>query len=305
MGAPISGLADQQCGTPISKRYARVSSAWSPRGSEMGKDFGTPPVMFTPDRKKRGTDTPPTRPRQGRMRLQHDIDVALQVQSLPLLSMALLNGHSSNNCIYEAVRHQHPQALEFLLQHGRKSIDSHWCGLRPLHVALQCCHIKDDIGHKLAEILLKHGAKPDYVGDDMSGGDAPTQNATKRGCIAALSLLLEYNADPNVVDINGHTPLHLLCKQISPLFGSALELAQVLLRHGACPLKRDVFNLQAAHYTDDATLKQMLVRAGRQWTRCTLALARGQPKVDMADPRNESTAFLFVPEIFDMIASFV
>lgn len=264
--------------------------------------------LATPEVKKRSIATPPSSPAMLQKRLQYDIDNALRRSSLPLLSLALLRGHccGDDHCLYEAVRRQNLRALEFLLQRGHSTnhdVDSQCGGRRPLHLAIQACMAEGDVGYKMAELLLKHGSRPDALRDDDPAVDTPLHNATKRGCPAAVALLLCYGADPNGADMSGFTPLHVVCRQtpFHPCGTSHEEVIQLVLRHGACPSLVDHFGLEPLHYAHDVGLRQKLLQAERWWSRGFLRLARGRGQKDDESSRNLIVACCHFPEIFETI----
>lgn len=176
----------------------------------------------TPQKRQHLQDTPPPAPQLFQNKLRDDIDEAILHGSMPLLSLALIHGHrcSGYHPVYEAVHHQHLGALEFLLRNGYPA-DEVCCGRRPLHLAMQCCMIEGDAGQKMAELLLKYGARPNYTPGDDLAQPSPLHNAVQRCCAAATELLLVSGADPRKVDAFGNTPLHLACRQARLLGGAA------------------------------------------------------------------------------------
>merc|ERR1719491_1264426 len=75
------------------------------------------------------------------------------------------------------------------------------------------CYEAGDVGCRMMEVLLQHGASPNALeGDDACVG-GPLHIAAKRSCAAAVETLLAHGADPNTCDSKGCTPLHVLCAQ--------------------------------------------------------------------------------------------
>lgn len=202
---------------------------------------------------------------------------------MPLLFLTLLRGHccgDSSHAVHEVVRRQHLGALEFLLQYSNKGdVDRHCQGRRPLHLAIHVCVVEGDIGHRMADLLLRHGANPNYVDGDDPLVDLPLPDSTKRGCTAGMELLLKYKANPNVPDSAGFTPLHVACKGMSFLDGNLQQrIVSLLLRNGACPILEDKLGLTPLRYVASkgaGAVHKQLVDAARSWHRCTLLLVRG------------------------------
>jgi ankyrin repeat protein len=59
-------------------------------------------------------------------------------------------------------------------------------------------------------------------------------DAVRRGDVQEVARLLAAGADPNVKDLDGHTPLHIAAEQCRA------DLAELLLRHGADPNAKNV-----------------------------------------------------------------
>lgn len=95
---------------------------------------------------------------------------------------------------------------------------------------------------KYIKRYLMLGGSPDVVNDR---GSSLLHEAVYEENNVAVSILLDYNAKANVVDMFGNTPLHLAC-----IFGNR-EAASLLLTHGA-----------EIDYTSE----------GRSWTPLMLAL---------------------------------
>jgi len=241
---------------------------------------------------------------------------------MPLLEATLLSVHGCNNnhSVLEAVRRRHIQALEFLLCHGAKNFDEQCYGRRALHHALQCCLATGDVGYKMAELLLKAGARPvQCPGDDPEAG-GPLHDAARRGIAAGVELLLRWGADPRVGDAHGSTPLHIACQSAmvdDPLLRLPMtpfqpevanlrleidvhiKVVNLLLRNGACPFQKDRVGLLPEQYTSSVRVRGTLSRARQWWERRALIIVRGRSETQGDDPSSKPSWFL--PGIFENI----
>jgi hypothetical protein len=104
-----------------------------------------------------------------------------------------------------------------------------------LTTALMFCAMGGHVD--LIDMLLKKGAKVDRL--DLQRRSA-LHYASWHGRHQAAARLLEAGANPNLVDRQGCTPLHLACEARPPPRGrhtySAAEAVTLLLRHGATQL---------------------------------------------------------------------
>jgi len=204
-----------------------------------------------------------------------------------LLTWTLVRNRSCccgiDHSLHEAVSRQHPAALEFLLTHGTKEALNRPCGgQRPLDRAIRMTHVEGDVGHKMARLLLEHGAEPN------AAGDSPLHDAAASSCAPAARLLLDHRADPNAENGCGLTPLHVACRRLLFSCGDMQEeVVQVLLAHGANPCIRDQRGLLASDYAratgaiptmnihaPSSNLVACLERAERWAARRTALLAR-------------------------------
>jgi len=260
----------------------------------------------TPEAKKKTSLTPPSGPSMLQGRLRDDIDLALRQGSAPMLALALVRGHrcsagGGNHCIHEAVSRQHIRALEFLLNRNAADIEEHCGGRRPLHIAMQACMGKGDTAYCLAQMLLQHGARPGPMAGDDPSIQPPLHDATRRGCPAAMALLLRFRADANAVDTAGDSPLHIACRQ-TPFQGGSLQndVILLLLRHGAHPCAKDVHGFTALSYARDAGLRRTLYQAEHRWSCSELRIALGSARPAISGP-----AVMTMAEIFECVAKFL
>lgn len=294
---PFHGL----CGTPSSKRsldHFDEDSLWPITEVLMPSgEFSTPkkaakknqracctPGPSTPDGKTTGFSTPPV-PDLMNKRMKDDIDAALVRGSVPLLSLALLRHHKcySDHCLHEAITIQNVKALSFLLENGVHGVDEHCGGFRPLHLAVNACMVEHDTGYNMAKLLLQNSACPDKCPGDLPDVEAPIFDAMRRGCAAAVELLLCHGANVDAVDANGRSALHVACQKVAGCEVRGWEVVHrpiisLLLKHGA--------------------LREKLKRSQQDWTRCQLARVGGRAAVQEGCPIWEMDEFTM------LIASF-
>lgn len=202
------------------------------------------------------------------------------------------------------------EAVEFFLRRSQADVDRQCKGKRPLHLAVQCCMTVGDVGYRIAALLLQNGAKPDRVSGDDPWADSPLTEAAKRCCIAAVRLLLSFEADPNVLDHSGFSPLHHACRQERLMFpaGNSTRdmfprlhwtdlhaqgpdgedapspfpcvenLVEVLLRNGASPLQLDSVSNLPVHYIPRGStrLRSKLRRAELHWGKQAMLVVQGR-----------------------------
>lgn len=270
--------------------------------------------VTTPEHRRQVSWTPPSGPQQTRIR--DEINAAVECQSLHLLMLALIRGHrcSDSHCVFEAVRRQHVPALELLLRSDDQDVNEQCCGRRPLLAAVQACIAVGDVGYRLTEALLAHGADPNLIDDcgfhsgDHSGeGGVALHAAVRRGCTAVASLLLANGADPNMPDRHGMRPLHLLCKRAHHQHESVgIDMLKLLLRYGACPVALDVSGLAAREYAKSPALCTYLAAAENRWGRGALMAVSAQRSGCNGNDGQVDGGNVpwMLPEIFDKISEF-
>ena len=100
------------------------------------------------------------------------------------------------------------------------------------------------------ELLLASGADPNVALYREYGGATPLHVGTNGNALRVVEVLLEYNADANVQDALGMTPLHHAARAGND------EIALLLLAYGSCPDAPDHFDKPPAYYA------QLMVHTG-------------------------------------------
>jgi ankyrin repeat protein len=132
--------------------------------------------------------------------------------------------------LYHLVYNNHEEAVELLLQAGADPNIANLNGRVPIH------HSTSSRDVKITGLLLKYGANLDIR--------KPYQNKTSlhvaaQDCYFDIAeLLLEYGADPNILDDNGNTPLHFAANGSSFPYERG-RVIKALLSHGADANKRN------------------------------------------------------------------
>ncbi|CAK7217907.1 hypothetical protein SCUCBS95973_003307 [Sporothrix curviconia] len=130
--------------------------------------------------------------------------------------------------------------------------------VRPLYAAIL-------IGNIFAiDQLLRKGADVHHISTSYGKTTSYLSLAVQSDSTSIVSRLLFQNADPNVANNRGRTPLHLASASLR----GELEVAKLLLRHGADPL--------AATHDRQSQALHMAVRVGRADV-CDLLLKKGAP----------------------------
>lgn len=320
-----------QVSTPRNGRDVVVRTAACMQTPEQRRrcSFGVGPNPATPEPKRPNLkETPPPAPRANQQK--DEIDDALRQQSKALLGLALLQGHlcSTSDPVFEAVRQQHARALEFLLGCGAPA-DEHCFGRRPLHLAVQQCTVEGDPGHRMVELLLKHGARPNQCVPDDPRQLPPLHAAAQKVSATVAELLLTQGADPNQADDRGDLPLHLACHQVqlanvanlniddfavpadtSPschllrgLEVATEQLVVVLLRHGADPCRVDATGLPplACVPRHICHLRDLFSRATRWWNRCALTTVCSRSHSAAVELSDAKMACLGHPDIISQL----
>lgn len=270
--------------------------------------------MMTPEMpsNKASVWTPPPAPNMFNeiREVKADVAMALNFNSVPLLSLALCRAHvcigSEHRCkttgdhsLHEALEMKLLDAISLLVKHGSKELLHEPCaGTRPLNRALKNIKCPSDTNYYAAELLLEHGADPNLAsGPNM---DSPLHQAAADGVVHAVLLLLKNGANPNGRNAELITPLHSLCRADAFLpKGAKEQVVKTLLEHGADPTKTDQYGHRATDYLpgladafgtgdrDQMTnrIRDRLQRAVFLRGRLQLTLARGCNESDLGFSR--------------------
>uniref|UniRef100_A0A0K0DZQ2 ANK_REP_REGION domain-containing protein n=1 Tax=Strongyloides stercoralis TaxID=6248 RepID=A0A0K0DZQ2_STRER len=80
--------------------------------------------------------------------------------------------------------------------------------------------------YKIVHLLLKYGADPNIT-DNLHR--SPLIHAIENHHFSICKILIDYNANVNLPEKNGYTPLHIACKEIN----TQTKLINLLISHGA------------------------------------------------------------------------
>lgn len=199
------------------------------------------PLLSPPPRRQRPTSSrPPLAPSHIRsMRdFKEEIELALEWNSEPMLSLTLLRNHNGvcqgDHALHEAIAFQHEVAVNFLLQHGH-DIEGVCESSRPLMKAVRMSCSRTDSAFRMASLLLNHGANPNGCMEDRDG-DAPIHQAAYQCHVGMVECLVQHGADVNLVNKVGRTALHCACSPRAIHFGVVdVSLITWLLEHGVDP----------------------------------------------------------------------
>jgi len=159
------------------------------------------------------------------------------------------------------------------LKHDTTSIDDNCGGRRPLHLAVKACA---QTGHQIVEKLLQYKANPNYVeGDDISL-NCPLHDATWRGRLGLVRMLLHHGADSDFQGSDGSTALHVACKQLTlhkeVMSFMFLDCIKCLLASDADPCKIDEKGHVPGDYLEEWNHKEIMLKAKYLWHKKTMAL---------------------------------
>lgn len=169
------------------------------------------------------------------------LQLAIIADSFPLVKLLLENGadpDSTNDCLIQACLKRSFNIIEILLKYGTNTNAVDSAGNTPLSTAagyydkgpyfflfLRMSKTGNHGSAELVKLLLDHGADPN---------GSHQQHRLLTTCAMFLdvdiaTLLLEYGANPNVVDSAGKTPL------IEAVRNCSIELVEILLKKNADP----------------------------------------------------------------------
>lgn len=110
-----------------------------------------------------------------------------------------------------------------LLQHGANPDIRDILG----HTALYSVHLVNTRGYEMFEILLAHGANTGFLYDYI---DTLLHNAVAHNNTKVIEMLIKYNADINIRNSRGMTPLCDTCYKYT-----SIDVIELLLKYGANP----------------------------------------------------------------------
>uniref|UniRef100_A0ABD2VRR7 Uncharacterized protein n=2 Tax=Trichogramma kaykai TaxID=54128 RepID=A0ABD2VRR7_9HYME len=166
---------------------------------------------------------------------------------------------TGNSSLHLAVQYEHKKVVELLLRNGADPNLFNNIGLTPLRIICQ----RDDDDDGLAELFFKIGNKLQINAQDKNRNTL-LHAAIYRGHVNLIELLLRNGADPNPINKNGDTPLHILCRRVRKegllqLFfeicgdiGKTVRV-DVFDQHGATPLQMAYCN------SDEEAIKLLLI----------------------------------------------
>jgi len=274
------------------------------------------PLTCSPEATVYSMTTPPPNPKRSMRSLEQDLMDAVEQGSVSSLKLALVRslGCSTCHCLHELVGGRHVEALEFLLRCGADHVDEHRAGVRPVHVALQHCMAEGDMGYRMLQLLLHHGAQPNQIPGDAFGEsrEAALHDAARRGNAAVVALLLSHGADPDAIDAVGNSPLHVLCQHVAPWSsGSEERIIALLMRAGALPL-RNAMGKQPSSIPLDVSLRLRLSQAESWHGRKCFLMAQtrmcygfGCTGVAASTADKSTPQGFFLPEVFELVAAFL
>ncbi len=157
----------------------------------------------------------------------------------------------SSTLLMETIKCRQPKIAEYLVEQGADVNKENSDGVTPLMLSIM---LSDDT--ELLKFLIKHKAKIEHI--DLVG-NTPLSGAVALGRKAAVKVLLNNGADPNVATQKGYTPL------IIAMMSSRVDIMQILLDAGANPddaNPKGYTPLMISVSSNRADILQMLLDAG-------------------------------------------
>ncbi|AAF44576.1 ankyrin repeat protein [Fowlpox virus] len=112
----------------------------------------------------------------------------------------------NNSPMHEAVRHRNEDVVKILLQYGSNTDHMNSCGTTPLHISVG--RVLNRNNYSILKILLEHGTSVN-IQSSILGFTALHLSIHSED---KLNLLLEYGADPNILNFEKETPLSMAVK---------------------------------------------------------------------------------------------
>jgi len=132
--------------------------------------------------------------------------------------------------LFNAVQSNSIQRVQelFMPKHHENDIlidpDAKKSGLRPLHLAAKYGYME------IIDILINHGASLDAKDPD---GKTPLMTALHNHRYQSARLLLDMGADPDIIDNNGQTALHLVALDKRTEHEANINIIETLINHKA------------------------------------------------------------------------
>ncbi|CAG9832368.1 unnamed protein product [Diabrotica balteata] len=140
--------------------------------------------------------------------------------------------------LHRAVRNNSKEITLLLIDNGANKEIKNKDGATPLLIAVQSNYID------IVNILLEAGSN---VNARDNFGNTSLHVACEKGILSTVKLLLDAGADINMQNASGWTPLIYACYFIPNVFGSLVELVELLLNRGADVSLTDNFRNTVLH----------------------------------------------------------
>ncbi|CAB0043447.1 unnamed protein product [Trichogramma brassicae] len=143
-----------------------------------------------------------------------------------------LQDQFGNTPLHLALLNVHKKMVELLLRRGASPHLANKEGSTPLQIICTSVDCADDLAEMFFELCNEQQLKVIVDARDKSG-KTPLRLALECGNKKAIELLLRSGADPNLVDKNGSTLLHLICEK-----GKNEEMVEILKIFLGCRVVR-------------------------------------------------------------------
>uniref|UniRef100_A0ABD2X4U7 Uncharacterized protein n=1 Tax=Trichogramma kaykai TaxID=54128 RepID=A0ABD2X4U7_9HYME len=133
------------------------------------------------------------------------MDVVEKFLELGRVDPNLLVTTTDSSPLHSVLNHERPELVELLLRNGANPNLASPAGLTVLH---KIC-LDDDLSVELAKMVLEY--KPVEVDARDNNGCTPMHYAVDSANQSMVELLLRNGSDPNSPNLEGSTPLHVIC----------------------------------------------------------------------------------------------